>query len=132
MKICRFLILFALSILTASCSKDQPPVISGTPRKVRYELFTREDFSDNHKNIQFSVFMRKGQKTIFDSLLSSMKISDIPDSNHKIIIEKWVPDNNDSTLVVGFNYEIENVGMSWYLDSFSAKENLKVLSYSFR
>ena len=132
MKIYHVISFFVLFILAVSCKKDQPNVKSNPPRKVRYELYTNEDFSNDQKNIQFSIFMRNGQNLIFDSLLSKMKISDIPDSNHKIIIEKWVPGNNSSTLVVGFDYEIENVGMSWYLDSFSAKETSKLLSYSFR
>jgi hypothetical protein len=124
-----FLISF---VLVVSCKKDQPDVKSNPPRKVRYELYTNEDFSDDQKNILFSIFIRDGIKTIFDSPLATMKISDIPDSNHRIIIEKWVPDNNASTLVVGFDYQIENVGMSWYLDTFPAKDLSKVLSYSFR
>jgi hypothetical protein len=124
-----FLISF---VLVASCKKDRPDVKSNPPRKVRYELYTNEDFSDDQKNILFSIFMRDGIKTIFDSPLATMKIKDIPDSNHRIIVEKWVPDNDTSTLVVGFDYQIENVGMSWYLDTFPGKDLLKVLSYSFR
>ncbi|HEY2349714.1 MAG TPA: hypothetical protein VGH64_11885 [Puia sp.] len=132
MKINYFISFLVLFILAVSCQKDQPNVKSAPPRKVRYELYTNEDFSGDQKNIQFSLFIRNGQKTIFDSLLSNMKISDIPDSNHKIIIEKWVPGNESFTLAIGFNYQIENVGMSWFLDSFPAKDSLKVLSYSFR
>ena len=119
-------------MLVLSCKKDQPDVKLNQQRKVRYELYTNENFADQHKNIQFSIFMRNGHQTIFDSLLSGMKISDIPDSNHKIIIEKWVPGNDGATLAIGFDYQIEHVGMSWYIDSFPAKDSLKVLSYSFR
>jgi hypothetical protein len=61
-----------------------------------------------------------------------MKIKDIPDSNHRIIIEKIAPDNETSTLVVGFNYQIETVGYSWYLDTFPATDTFKLLRYSFR
>jgi hypothetical protein len=61
-----------------------------------------------------------------------MKIKDIPDSNHRIIIEKLAPDNDTATLVVGFNYQIENVGFSWYLDTFRAGNTFKLLRYSFR
>jgi hypothetical protein len=61
-----------------------------------------------------------------------MKIKDIPDSNHRIIIEKLAPDNDISTLVVGFNYQIENVGISWFLDTFAAGNTFKLLRYSFR
>ena len=121
----------------ASCKKDQvypggqnnviPPA-----RKVRYELYTKEDFAGEQANIQFSIFMKTAQRTIFDSTLATMKIQDIPDSLHRIIIEKWVPGNDTSTLAVGFDYQIENVGISWYLDTFPAGDTLKVMKYPFR
>src|ERR1700733_6679049 len=120
MKIHQFIIFFIAFVLLVSCKKDQPDVNRNSTRKVRYELFTNEDLSDDQKNILFSIFIRNGIKTIFDSPLATMKIRDIPDSDHKIIIEKIVVDNSGSMLVIGFNYTIENVGMSWYLDSFPA------------
>ncbi len=132
MKIYHFIILPVLLLMVVSCKKDQPNEKTNTPRKVRYELFTKEDFSDDQKNILFSIFIRNGQKTIFDSPLATMKIKDIPDSNHKIIIEKIVPDGATSTLAVGFDYTIENVGMSWHLDTFPLKDTFKLLSFPFR
>ena len=128
--------LFALIFLLSSCKKDQSVPFdankNNTSRKVRYELFTTEDFSSDKHNIQFDIFMRSGQKTIFDSTLSWIKISDIPDSTHKIIIERLVPGNDYSTLVVGFNYQIEGVGNSWYLEPFPSGDSLKLLRYSFK
>jgi hypothetical protein len=124
-----FLVFFALVL---SCKKDQANAKTNPSRKVRYELFTKADFSGDQKNILFSIFMRNGLKTIFDSPLATMKIKDIPDSNHKIVIEKLVPYNDISTLAIGFNYQIENVGNSWYLDTLSSVDTFKVLSYSFR
>jgi hypothetical protein len=132
MKINPFIIFPVLLFIVVSCKKDQLNAKINPPRKVRYELYTNEDFSDDQKNILFSIFMRNGQKTIFDSPLAKMKIKDIPDSNHRIIIEKMAPDNDTSTLVVGFNYQIENVGYSWYLESFPAVDTFKVLRYPFR
>jgi hypothetical protein len=132
MKIHHFIIFFISFVLVVSCKKDQPDVNRNSPRKVRYELYTNEDLSSDQKNIFFSIFVRNGVKTIFDSPLAVMKIKDIPDSNHKIIIEKMVLDNSASTLVIGFNYTIENVGMSWYLDTFPAVDSFKLLSYPFR
>jgi hypothetical protein len=132
MKISHFIIFLILLFIAVSCKKDQPDTKTNSPRKVRYELYTNEDFSNDQKNILFSIFIRNGQKTIFDSPLAIMKIKDIPDSNHRIIIEKVAPDNGNSTLVVGFNYQIENVGFSWYLDTFPAADTFKVLRYSFR
>jgi len=132
MKIKHLATLSALLLFVVSCKKDQPNVKINPPRKVRYELFTNEDFSDDTKNILFSIIMRTGQHTIFDSPLAAMKIKEIPDSNHRIIIEKLVPDNDTATLVVGFNYQIENVGSSWFLDTFRTGNTFKLLRYSFR
>ena len=132
MKINLFIIFPVLLLIVVSCKKDQPNAKTNPPRKVRYELYTNEDFSGDQKNILFSIFIRNGQKTIFDSPLAAMKIKDIPDSNHKIIIEKLAPDNDTATLVVGFNYQIENVGFSWFLETFPAGDTVKVLRYPFR
>jgi hypothetical protein len=132
MKIYHLIIFPVFFILVVSCKKDKPTAKTNPPRRVRYELYTNEDFSDNEKNILFDIFMRDGQKTIFDSPLASMKIKEIPDSNHRIIIEKLVPDNDTATLVVGFNYQIENVGSSWFLDTFSAGNTFKLVSYPFQ
>ena len=62
----------------------------------------------------------------------TMKIEEIPDSLHKIVVEKFVPGNDTATLVVGFEYYIENVGYSWYLEEFPAKDTFKLLRYSFK
>jgi hypothetical protein len=132
MKINQFIIFPFLLLIVVSCKKDQPNAKTNPPRKVRYELYTNEDFSGDQKNILFSIFIRSGQKTIFDSPLATMKIKDIPDSNHKIIIEKLAPDNDTATLVVGFNYQIENVGFSWFLETFPVGDTVKVLRYPFR
>ncbi|HZZ76307.1 MAG TPA: hypothetical protein VFE04_10285 [Puia sp.] len=127
-----FKLFLILLFIAASCKKDQADAKTNSSRRVRYELYTNEDFSDDQKNIFFSVFIRNGQKTIFDSPLAAMRIKDIPDSNHRIIIEKIAPENETSTLVVGFNYQIETVGYSWYLDTFPATDTFKLLRYSFR
>ncbi len=132
MKINHLIILPVLLILIVSCKKDLSEKIATPQRKIRYELYTNEDFSNDQKNILFSIFIRNGRKTIFDSPLAAMKIKDIPDSNHRIIIEKIVPDSAMSTLAVGFNYTIENVGMSGHLDTFPLNDTFKLLSYPFR
>jgi hypothetical protein len=130
------LIISLISVIGA-CKKDRLPAgeigaINSPVRQVRYELYTNEDFAGNTKNIRFSLFMRMNTKTIFDSSLTTMRIKDIPDSIHRIIIEKSVPGNDPSNLTVGFNYEIENVGNSWFLEPFPMGDSLKVLRYSFR
>jgi hypothetical protein len=138
MKRSYILIAAALTIIAVSCKKDHPDTggSHNTPpaRKVRYELFTKEDFSDDSLDITFTLFMedRNTDIRIFDSALATMKISEIPDSLHKIVVEKLVPGNDTATLVVGFDYYIHNVGYSWYLDTFPSLDTLKLLRYSFR
>jgi hypothetical protein len=127
----------SILLLSASCRKEQLPEkgnITNTllVRKVRYELYTYENFSGNAENIQFSLFMRNAGKTIFDSALAIMKVEDIPDFSHRIIIEKTVPLHDTSSLSVGFDYRIENVGISWYQEIFPAADTLKLIQYSFR
>jgi hypothetical protein len=133
----RIPVLIVIMSLVMSCNKDQTSpggnnAINSPVRKVRYELFTKENFAGNTENIQFIIFMRIAQKTIFDSPLAVMKLKDIPDSGHRIIIEKLVPDNDTSTMAVGFEYQIENIGMSRYLDSFSSFDSFKLVQYPFR
>ncbi len=131
------ILIVSLIAATSSCKKDQQSA-SGKKssyfpvRRVRYELYTNEDFTGNNENIRFSVFIRTNGKTIFDSSLAVMKIKDIPDSLHMIVIVKSVPGNDPSTLTVGFDYEIENVGSSWYLEPFPRGDSLKLLRYPFR
>ena len=101
-------------------------------RKVHYELFTTENFSEDQHDIQFSLFMRDSRRTIFDSALAIIKVKDIPDSLHRWIFDKNVPGNNQDSLVVGFTYRIFDVGYSWYLDKFQKGDTLKKIIYSFK
>ena len=137
MKICSIVGALGLILAIGSCKKQNAQAAGNTgnrnySRKVRYELYTKEDFSNNLETIQFTLHMETIRKSIFDSLLAPMKIADIPDSDHRIIIEKSVPGNDTSTLRVGFLYTIENVGMSWQLESFPALDTFKVVSFPFQ
>jgi hypothetical protein len=141
MKIVRLLAALVIVTAVVSCSKDHTPPGGGQnnkfpTRKVRFELFTKEDFSTDNHNITFSLFIRRDHgidsRTLLDSALATMKVKDIPDSAHKIVIEKWVPQNDTSNLAVAFTYYIENVGYSWHLEPVPAGDTLKVLQYSFR
>ena len=131
------LAIVAVMSIFVSCRKYQMPggghKGNGTAqRKVRYELYAGANLAGDTKNIHFSVFIRNGQNTIFDSALAVMKVEDIPDFAHRIIIEKLVPGNDPATLTVGFNYAIDNVGNSWFVDAFNSGESLKILSYPFK
>ena len=129
-------VLAAAMLVVTACSKDHyhyPDHGQKSPlRKVRFELFTKEDFSGDKHNITFSLHMHNHDRKILDSALATMKVEEIPDSLHKIVIEKFVPGNDTATLVVGFEYYIQNVGYSWYLEEFPAKDTFKLLRYSFR
>src|SRR5215510_8638121 len=101
----------ALIFLGLSCKKQYSSGnISYPPaqRTIRFQLYTNQDFSGNTSVINFSVFIRNANRTLFDSTLASMRIEDIPDALHKLIIEKTVNDNSD--LAAGFRYEIQGVG----------------------
>jgi hypothetical protein len=126
----------ALLILTVeSCKKTYPSNDGENPgngRKIRFQLYTDKDLSNETAVIKFSIFIRNAHTTLFDSSLAPMQIKDIPDAAHKIVIEKEVPGIDNSDLAAGFNYEIQNVGNSWYIDTSRAGNNLKVIDYSFR
>ncbi|MEO5996904.1 MAG: hypothetical protein ABIN89_09225 [Chitinophagaceae bacterium] len=137
MKTYLLLALAAVIITVESCKKDKESPCENTKcappaRKVHFELYTNENFAGEKKNITFRIFMRNHTRTILDSSLATMKVEEIPDFNHRIIIEKFVPRNDTSTLVVGFIYYLENVGESWYLEDFPSGNNFKVLTYPFR
>jgi hypothetical protein len=121
-------------LLMAGCVKkdDGDYCMTDAPaRKVRYELFTNQNFSDNAEIIHFNLDMRLHNLIVFDSALAPMRIEDIPDSLHRIIIEKFVPDGVTDTLSVGFTYVIDNVGESWHQEIFPAGDTLKVVRFSF-
>ena len=135
MKTCFSLALSAVMLLVAACKKEyRSPGYEhkSSLRKVRFELYTKEDFSGDKHNITFSLHMHNHERKILDSALATMKVEEIPDSLHKIVIEKFVPGNDTATLVVGFDYYLENIGYSWYLEEFPAKDTFKLLQYSFR
>jgi len=76
--------------------------------------------------------MRNHTKVLMDSELATMKIKEIPNADNKIIIEKTVPDNDNSDISVGFHYSIEGVGTSQHLDSIRAGETFKVVDFAFQ
>lgn len=127
--------LAGLLLLTGSCTKndDNQYCMPDTPvRKVRYELFTDQDFSGLQELITFHVNMQLGDRAIFDSALAPMRVEDIPDSSHRIIIEKQVPDDVTETLAVGFTYAIDEVGNAVFREPFPAGDTLKIVRFSFR
>src|SRR5215471_5207576 len=112
-------VLAAIAVLlsVSSCRKYSSGNINYPlpERTIRFQLYTNQDFSDNASVINFSIFIRDANRTLFDSSLASMRIQDIPDALHKLTIEKTVRDNSD--LAAGFRYEIHDVGNSSFIDT---------------
>ena len=135
MKIFSISTLVLLIVTMESCKKTYPSSDGenpGTGRKVLFQLYTDKDFSAETSVIKFSIFIRNARTTFFDSSFASMQIKDIPDAAHKIVIEKTVFGTGNADLAAGFNYEIQNVGNSWYIDTSRAGNVLKVIDYAFQ
>ena len=103
-----------------------------TERKIRFQLYTNEDFSGETSAINFSIFIKTANKTLFDSTLAPMQLKDIPDAAHKLIMEKTVLADNNSDLAAGFRYELQDVGRSDYIDTSKAGNAFKVIDYAFQ
>ena len=117
-------------LLAAACSKD--PLVSAAPRAVNFVLYTEKDFSNVHDTIRFELLMKSGNQVLLDSPLAPMTVAQVPDSIHRITIQKFVPTaNRNDDLIVGFLYHIDNVGYSWFLDSSKAGDGVKTVTYKF-
>lgn len=129
-------LLFVSIILTViSCkkqAKDQVPPGPEIIRKFQFELFTDQDFSDNSDSISFTLFIQHpGDQPLWDTVLSPMKIKEIPKLPNKLVIQKMVTGDN-SLLKAGFRYSIKDIGSSSWLDSSSAGTNFKIVAFNFR
>src|SRR5215510_13836843 len=126
-------LLLTLCITIASCIKDGSnvnPMPPDSGRTIRFVLYTDQDFSDDTSVIDFTIFIKKGSvyvgdtvasNLLFDSAFAPMRIKDIPDPAHKIVVEKKVIGYDDAELTAGFIYTIVNVGNAWHIDSSSAR-----------
>jgi hypothetical protein len=117
-----------------SCSKqDSNTPENRIPRKVQFILYTDKDFSNNNGIITFELSIQKlPNHVLWDSVLPPMKIKDIPGPANKWVLEKWVPRNDPSLIKIGFYYSIENVGNSWFIDSFKVGDTVKTIEYNFQ
>ena len=123
-------LLIVVFLTLQSCNKET--VAPVTPRTIEFQLYTTENFSSETNTIRFSVFIKSGSKTILDSALAPMLIKDIPTMANKIVIQKRVSASVTGDLSAGFNYAIDNVGNSWYIEKVTQNEVSKVISYSFK
>jgi hypothetical protein len=99
-------------------------------RKIKFELFTEQDFSAEINTITFEASISAGKNILWDSTFAPMAIKDIPKIDRLISFEKIVKDG--SNLKVGFKYSIEGVGTSWYYEQMLSAEASKTLSFSFK
>jgi len=120
-------------MLMASCKKSTTTTDPAAPRKIKFILYTNKDFSGDNGNIQFRLSIQKSSnQTLWDSVLPPMRIKDIPDLAHKLVVEKAVPDNYDAAIKAGFYYTIENVGYSWHYDISNEGEKYKEIPFNFQ
>jgi hypothetical protein len=126
-------ILFSLTFLVFSSCKKESTDPPGVPRTIQFSLYSDKDLSADNGNIVFTlVIENSNSKVLWDSTLAPMKIKDIPDFAHKIVVEKLAPGGNNSLIKVGFLYAIENVGNSWHWDYSSPGETFKKVEFNFQ
>ena len=121
-----------VAVAFLACKKDHP---DPTPpsRTIQYQLYTNQNFSSDLHTITFRLQMHGKTSFFFDSALAPMLIKDIPDKDHQLVFKKLVPPGHDSdTLLVGFVYDIKDVGESWFFDTCAPGQKLKVIDYDFR
>ena len=119
-------------VITPGCRKYASAPVVLADRKIRFQLYTNKDFSDDSSVIAFAIFIKDKNGILLDSALAPMQIREIPNSAHKLVIEKTVAENNNWDLAAGFRYEIQNVGFSGYIDTSKAGNQLKVIDYAFQ
>ena len=138
MKLLTILSILAVStILVGTACKKQAivrePENPAVLREVQYGIYTSKDFSTNNNNIVFTLIIaNSSNQNIWDSVLAPMKIKDIPDLAHKIVIEKSILAHANSLLKVGVYYSIENTGNASHVDNFNGGEIFKTFDFNFQ
>jgi hypothetical protein len=83
--------------------------------------------------VTFTLAIKKPNgDVLWDSILAPINIKDIPDLDHPLFVEKYVPGNDPSLLKVGFLYTIDNVGNSSFTVPFEPGETLKKVGFNFQ
>jgi len=122
-----------LMIFAPSCRKEKGGGIQKVARTVRFQLYTDQDMSEDNHTITFQAFIQSSNNTdLWDSMLPPMKISEIPGVANKLGMEKTVLANAAAVLKVGFRYSIQDVGLSWFIDTSSAGQLFKLVDFNFR
>lgn len=123
------LILSFSLLLAAGCKNED--LAPSTPRTIRFELYTDQDFSKETNSIVFEPSISDGRTVLWDSVFTSMQLKDIPSEAHKIVFEKVIR-NNNAELKVGFKYTLDNVGYSWFYDKSTPGVQLKTVTFNFK
>lgn len=136
MKYSKLIVIYIFSMLSmASCKKQatNTPENQTKLRKMKFVLYTDKNLSADNSSIVFKPFIENAtDQILWDTVLPPMRVKDIPDVMHKLIIERAVPGNDNSTLKVGFSYSIENVGHSRFFESSNAGETFKEIVFNFK
>ena len=124
-----------LMMMAISCKK---PGIDGLPmnppvyRIIQFRLYTTKDVSNDQHNISFKLFIENSKhEVLWDSTLAPMKEKDIPGISNKIVVQKLVPNDDNSLLKVGFHYAIEDIGYASYYESDAPSQFFKVVDFNF-
>lgn len=134
LKVNFYILLFLLIVSVTSCKKESTQQAAQIPqRTIRFQLYTSKDFSAENNSIQFTLSIKNTStnQAIWDSILPSIKIKDIPGVANKLVWEKTVS-GTDGILQTGFLYAIPGVGNSWFLDTCGKTTKLKIIDYNFQ
>src|SRR5579872_5531720 len=111
-------------------SRPNSPV---NPTTIRYSLFTTKDFADENDTITFTLRITSQTSPFFDYVLKPMRISEIPDKEHSLVFDRVTPAGHEKdTLLVGFVYEIQHVGVGGHLDTCAPGQALKHVELNFQ
>lgn len=131
-----FTILSICIVLGVSCGKqsyDPPKNYIDVLKRVQFELYTDKDQSGDNSIIVFTVFIKRiSSEILWDSTFSPMRVKDIPNLLHKIIVEKSLLVKDTSLLKAGFLYSIENTAHSGHADSLKIGETFKIVDFNFQ
>ena len=129
--LCVFTILIDISCKKQAAIEDLPKNTK-VLRTVRFVLYSDKDLSADQDDITFKLFIENSKyETLWDSALAPIKIKDIPNSANKLVVEKRVPNDDNSLLRVGFRYSIGGVGNSRHYDSIYVGEAFKIVEFNF-
>jgi hypothetical protein len=130
------LLLGACLTVFLACRKDSVKGDHLTPlvlKTIRFQLYTTEDFKMESGHVIFKLFIEAPMRhIIWDSLLPPIRVNQVPDSLHKICVERKIMIKPEDTIRAGFRYSIEDVGSSSYLDTLSPGTRFKLIEFNFR